>query len=450
MSNLQLPLHEIAAKLKSREVSSVDLVEESLAAINQHNPTLNAFRLVLDEEARAAAIEAEAEIASGTYRGPLHGVPVAVKDLMDLAGTTTPAGSIVLADKVIERDSSVVAFLRAAGAIIVGKTHMPEFARSGASINLHYGPVRNPWHLDHDTGGSSSGSGAAVAAGLVFGATGSDTGGSIRIPSSLCGLAGLKPTFGLVSTEGVQPLSWSLDHIGPMTRTVLDAALMLEAMLGESGGAYSRAVGESVSGLRIGLVVDDGWNVNHVTPAVRSAVQSSAEALRGAGADIREIELPELRALNTVNAVILNQEAAACYVPYLRERYDDVSTPGRARLFGAWAQGPADYVVAQQLRAKLRAAVEAKMEAVDLLLMPGTPHEAPPLADERENGRLCGPINSLGWPAMVVPVEQGEHGLPVASQIVGKPWREVDVLRAAAVVERDGLWGGRLSPLLAN
>lgn len=446
MSRLQLPLHKVSGLIRTRESSPVELVEESLAAIEQHNPELNAFRLVLADEARQQAAEAEAEIAAGCYRGPLHGVPVAVKDLMDLQGTSTAAGSTVLADRIVDQDSPVVVLLKEAGAIIVGKTHMPEFARSGASINQHYGPVRNPWNLDHDTGGSSSGSGSAVAAGLVYGATGSDTGGSIRIPSAFCGLAGIKPTYGLVSTVGVQPLSWSLDHVGPMTRTVIDTALMLEVMAGKPAGFYSNPISSGVDGLCIGRVdVED-----ELTPAVARTLNESVEALKTAGAEVVDLQLPELRELNTVNATILNLEAAACYRPYLREQYGEVSEHGRSRLLAAWAHGPVDYVTAQQLRAKLRQVVSEKMQGLDLLLLPATPHEAPLLADERENGRLCGPFNSLGWPAMSVPVDLGEHGLPVAVQLVAQPWQDLTVLQAAHAIEHYGPWTGRLAPPLAD
>ena len=226
------PIGILAAQLRSRQISPVELVDQTLARIAERDPQLNAFQLVLAERARADASQAEREIAGGEYRGPLHGVPIAVKDLLDVAGTPTAAGSRLHAERVANADATAVERLRAAGAIIVGKTRMPEFAYSPGSINPHYGPTRNPRNLDRDTGGSSSGSGAAVADGIVPAALGSDTGGSIRIPSALCGIVGLKPTFGRVSLAGATPLSWSLDHLGPMAQSVPDAALLLAALAG--------------------------------------------------------------------------------------------------------------------------------------------------------------------------------------------------------------------------
>jgi aspartyl-tRNA(Asn)/glutamyl-tRNA(Gln) amidotransferase subunit A len=458
---LRHSLSELAELIEQREVSPVEAAEACLHQIDAHDGEINAFRLVLAERALERARAAESEIASGAYRGPLHGVPVAVKDLLDMRGTTTPAGSLVLAERIASEDSAVVERLERAGAIILGKTHMPEFAYSPASNNAHYGVVQNPWNRERDTGGSSSGSGAALAAGMCFGATGSDTGGSIRMPSALCGLAGLKPTHGLVSAYGAQTLSWSLDHVGPMTRTVRDNAHMLDVMAGYDPrdsrtrriptGSYASAVDRGVAGLRIGKIVADGWDDGYPTPAVRRGVDAGLEALAAAGAVVEEIELPELRYLNTLNLVILNVEAAAYYESYLRERWDDVSQWTRDRLVGAYALGPVDFVQAQQARAALRRRVGELTASFDLLALPGVPHEAPPIGQVEQNGRYCGPFNCLGWPAVVVPAGLGEHGLPVSLQLAGKPWQEAAVLRAAHVVERDGPWqGGRLSPLLAG
>jgi aspartyl-tRNA(Asn)/glutamyl-tRNA(Gln) amidotransferase subunit A len=458
---LQQSLSELAGLIARRDVSPVEATEACLRQIETHDSEINAFRLVLGERALERARTAEAEIAAGGYRGPLHGVPVAIKDLMDMRGTTTPAGSLVLAGRVAEEDSAVVELLEQAGALILGKTHMPEFAYSPASNNAHYGVVQNPWNRERDTGGSSSGSGAALAAGMCFGATGSDTGGSIRMPSALCGLAGIKPTHGRVSAFGAQTLSWSLDHIGPMARTVRDCALMLDAMAGYDprdsrtrrvpAGGYAAALDQGVAGLRIAKIVDDGWNDEYPTPAVRRGVDACAEALGAAGAVVEELALPELRDLNTINLVILNVEAAAYYEAFLRDRWDDVSQWSRDRLIGAYALSPVDFVQAQQARAALRRRVKELTAGFDLLALPGVPHEAPLIGVVEQNGRYCGPFNCLGWPAMVVPSGLGEHGLPVSLQLVGKPWREAAVLRAAYLAERHGPWqGGRLSPVLAG
>lgn len=455
-SLLAQPFHAVAARVAARELSPVELTESSLAAIERANPALNAFRVVLREQAREAARQAETEIADGAYRGLLHGIPVAVKDLMDLAGETTPAGSRVLADNRAAEDSEAVRRLRAAGAVIVGKTHLSEFAFSPASINPHYGPVRNPWNLAFDTAGSSSGSGAALAANLVFAATGSDTGGSIRMPGAACGIVGLKPTFGRVSAGGAVTLSWSLDHIGPMTRSVRDAALLLAVLAGHDPGDgrtttqpvpdYAAELERGVAGLRIARVTGDGGPDPSGTPAALRGVDDGVAALAAAGAVVDEIDIPELADLAALNGVLITIEAAAHHERFLRERIDELGAPVRERLLYAWAYSPTMFTQAQQARAALRRAVEERVRGFDLLALPGMPHEAPALGTLGQNTRYTGPFNMLGWPAIVVPVGLGDHGLPVALQLVGKPWQEATVLRAARVVERDGPWQGRQAP----
>lgn len=457
---LRLSLDELAARIKGREVSPVEALDACLDQIAAHNDEVNAFRMLTEGRAREQAQRAEREIAAGEYRGPLHGVPMAVKDLMDMRGETTPAGSIVLADRVADEDSAAVERLEAAGGVIIGKTHMPEFAYSPASNNAHYGVVQNPWNRERDTGGSSSGSGAALAAGMCFGATGSDTGGSIRMPSALCGLAGIKPTHGLVSAYGAQTLSWSLDHVGPMARATRDIAHMLDAMAGYdprdsrtrqiSVSGYAAALEQGVSGLRVAKVIDDGWNDDYPTPAVRKGVDDGVAALAEAGAEVVELAVPELRDLNVINLAILNIEATAYYERFLRDRWDDVSQWSRDRLIGAYAYGPVDFVQAQQARAVLRSRIEELTEGIDLLALPGVPHEAPPIGIVEQNGRFCGPFNTLGWPAAVVPVGLGNHDVPVSMQLVGKPWQDAMVLRAAHAVDLHGPWQARLSPLLAG
>jgi Asp-tRNA(Asn)/Glu-tRNA(Gln) amidotransferase A subunit family amidase len=437
--------------IERREVSSAELTQLALLAIEERNPTLNAFITILAERAMAGAAAADKEISSGRYRGPLHGVPVAVKDLMAMRGTHTRAGSIVLGDQEDSEDSEVVQRLEQAGAIIVGKTHMPEFAYSPASNNQHYGPVRNPWNLEHDTGGSSSGSGSAVAAGLVFGATGSDTGGSIRMPAALCGLVGMKATFGLVSARGAVSLSWSMDHVGPMTRTVRDAALMLDVMAGHDPGdsrtrpvpvgGYADALEQDVSRLRVGVLTDDGGG-SLGTDAVLQGVRASVDALKAAGAVVTEVAIDEMTDLGLVNGAILNIEASAYYEHFLRDHPDDLGTWTRERMLGAYAYSPTAFVQLQQARAVLRAKVEEKLANVDVLALPGMPYEAPPVGVNLTNTRFTGPFNILGWPAIVVPSGLGESGLPVSVQLVAKPWQEKLVFSAAQVVERDGPWGG--------
>jgi aspartyl-tRNA(Asn)/glutamyl-tRNA(Gln) amidotransferase subunit A len=452
-SLLRQPLHEVAELVARREVSPVELTQLSLDAIEQANPTQNSFRLVMPERALEAARAAEAEIAAGTYRGPLHGMPIAVKDLVDIAGETTAAGSKVLADRVASEDSEVVRLLREAGSVITGKTSMPEFAFSPGSNNQHYGPVPNPWNTERDTGGSSSGSGAAVASGLVYGATGSDTGGSIRMPATLCGIVGLKPTFGRVSARGGVTLSWSLDHFGPMTRTVLDAAIMLDVLAGYDAGdprtrrvpagGYADAVEGGVEGLRIALVTDDGGGPMG-TPGVMDGLKAGVRTLEAAGAIVEEVVVPELVEFSALYGALLVIEAAAYYETFLRDRPDDLGEFARDRLLLAYAYSPAFFVQGSQARAAIRRTIEERLAGFDLVAVPGMPHEAPPLGVVQQNTRYTGPFNALGWPAIVVPVDLGADNLPVAIQLAARPWQEPLVLRAGRVVERDGPWQGRM------
>ena len=458
------PLHEVASLLERRELSPVELTEAILLRIDALDPALNAYQLVLADRAREDARRAEAEIAAGRYRGPLHGVPIAVKDLLATAGVTTAAGSKVLADWVPDEDATAVRRFREAGAVIVGKTRMSEFAYSPGSNNAHYGPTHNPWRAGRDTGGSSSGSGAAVAAGLAYAATGSDTGGSIRIPAALCGLVGLKPTYGLVSLAGAVTLSWSMDHLGPMTRTVRDAAIVLNALAGHDPAdsrtrhvpaqeygriairPYTADLEGGVRGLRVGAVLDDSYTGGDLEPQARAAWEDGLRALRGAGAEIVDLDLPELDDLRVCGAAIINLEAAAYHERTLRERPADLGPFPRDRVMVALAYGPTAFVQAQQARAVLRARFDRLWERVDLLATPAMAHGAPPLGEVWQNNRYTLPFNTLGWPAVAAPVTLTDDGLPLGIQLAGRPWDDAGVLRAARVVERDGPWQARRPP----
>lgn len=441
-------IEETSARIRSRETSPVELTEQALARIRERDPMLNAFQLLLAQEALASAHQAEAEIAGGTYRGPLHGIPVAVKDLLAMKGTPTTAGSKILAGWVPDFDAAGVERLRRAGAVIVGKTRLSEFAYSPGSNNAHYGPTLNPWNPGHDTGGSSSGSAAAVADGLVFGALGSDTGGSIRIPASLCGIVGLKPTFGRVSLFGAVTLSWSLDHLGPLTRSVADAAIMLEALAGhDARDARTRPAPISVeldrgaSGLRIGVLRDDGTGAPLGSPGALAAWKAGLTALERQGARLIEIDVPEIRDLRVVNGAIIALEAAAHHQSALRIRLMDFGEFARQRLLAAFAYGPSAHVRAQQARALLRRRCDAIFERVDLLSTPTMPDGAPPLGSPAPTV-FTGPFNALGWPAISLPVGLTSERLPLGLQLAGKPWDEATVLRAAAALEASGPWPG--------
>ena len=425
--------------------------EQALARIAERDPVLNAFQLVLAEPARAAARRAEREIADGAYRGPLHGVPIAVKDLLAMAGTPTTAGSRILAGATTDYTAAAVERLERAGAVIVGKTRMPEFAYSPGSNNPHYGPTHNPWSLDHDTGGSSSGSAAAVADGLVYGALGSDTGGSIRIPSALCGIVGLKPTFGRISLHGTITLAWSLDHLGPLTRSVTDAALMLELLAGHdprdprTRGVPTRAYARpadleaGVKGLRIGVLGDDGSGRALGTADVLAAWRAGLAVLEQNGATLVEIDLPEMETIRALNGTVLVLEAAAYHQPMLRERPGDFGEFPRQRVLAAYAYGPGAFIRAQQARAAIRQRFNAIFDQVDLLSTPTLRYGAPALGVPASTA-FTAPFNTLGWPAITVPVGLTAERLPLGLQLAGRPWDEATVLRAARVVE-DGLAG---------
>ena len=436
-------LAQVAGLLRARQLSPVELLERTLERITRRDPALNAYQLVLAERARAAAARAEREIAAGEYRGPLHGVPIAVKDLLDVASTPTTAGSKILADHVADADATAVVRLEQAGAVIVGKTRLSEFAYSPGSNNAHYGPTRNPWSADHDTGGSSSGSAAAVAAGLAYAALGSDTGGSIRIPASLCGVVGLKPTFGRISLHGAVPLAWSLDHLGPLTRSVGDAVLLLESLAGAdprdrrtAGVPPFSAAGldGDVRGLRVGVLRDDGSGVPLGSDEALAAWRAGLAALERGGAELVSIDLPELEALRWLNGALLAIEASAFHLPWLRTRLDDYGEFPRQRLLAAFVYAPGAFVRAQQARAALREPCNVLFERVDLLCTPSQPGGATPLGSPAFT-TFTGPFNLLGWPAISVPVGLTAAGLPLGLQLAGRPWDEATVLRAAWAVE---------------
>lgn len=449
------PLHVVAAAVAAGTVAPTELTELMLARIAEHDPALNAYQLVLADEARSAAREAEAEIAAGRYRGPFHGIPFAIKDLLATAGIATTAGSKILADWLPAEDATAVRRLKEAGAILIGKTRMSEFAYSPSSLNVHYGTTHNPWNLERDTGGSSSGSAAAVAAGLAYGALGSDTGCSIRTPSALCGIVGLKPTFGRISLAGAITLSWSLDHLGPMTRSVRDAALVLNLLAGYDPADRRTRRGPvpdftrdldapaTMHGLRIGAIREDGSPLGAPGADAVAAWEAGLRALADAGAEIVDIELPELEALRVVGSPIIGMEATAYHERSLRERPLDLGAFPRYRLLVAYAYGPNDYVRAQQTRAVLRARCAGLWERFDLLSSPALAYGAPALGDPSSNTRYSHPFNCLGWPAIVVPSGLTADGLPLATQIIGRPWDELRVLQAGRVVERDGPWQGR-------
>ena len=448
-----MTLLEAAAALRRRVVSSAELTTAALAAIERLNPATNAMQLTMADAAREQAKQADAELARGEGRGPLHGIPIAVKDLFYTKGVLTTGGSRLFEDFIPGHDAACVEWLRAGGAVMVGKTGMHELAFGITSSNPHFGAIRNPWDRDRIPGGSSGGSGAAVGAGMVFMAMGSDTGGSIRIPATYCGVVGLKPTYGRVSRFGTMPLAWSLDHMGPLTRTARDAGAVLNIIAGYDArdAASSRRPVEnyvpdpepSIKGLRIGL--PENFYMERLDPDVEAAMRAVFRAAESARAEIVPLRVPDIAAMNTVARVILMAEAAAVHERNLecRDRFgpDVLALLEQGRLLPA-----TDYINAQRLRTGMQREFQALWTHVDCLFTPTAPITAPrigettvSIAGETEDVRLATTrfvraINLLGLPALSVPCGIDRRGLPIGLQIVGPPFAEALILRVAQAV----------------
>jgi len=445
---------ELARLIATKAVSPVEVVRAHLDRIATLDPGLEAYITVCPERALDLARAAEGALMVGQPIGPLHGVPYALKDLYDTAGIRTTGGSRIFAERVPQADATVARRLGHAGAILLGKLNMVEFAYGPEGLNSHYGHSRNPWDraAHRMAGGSSSGSGVAVAAGLAPGALGSDTGGSIRIPASLCGITGLKPTYGRVSRSGVLPLAWSMDHVGPMTRSAADCALMLGAIAGYDAADpstsvlpvpdYAAALSGTVKGLRIGLL--RAFFLEGATPEVRSAVEAAAATLAGGGAVVDEVDLAAVMTHAAAASMpIVACEALAYHAELLRTRAAEYDPDIARRLrVGAFVSGM-HYVRAQQVRALVREAVDAALARHDVLLAPSTPIVAPAV-DAREvtlgDGpsdvrsaliRFTRPFNLSGHPACSLPCGFTPAGLPVGLQLVGRPFDEATVLRVA-------------------
>ena len=451
-----MTLREAARALRERRVSSVELTQASLDRIDRLNPTLNAFLEVFPERAIDRAAQADRELAAGNDRGPLHGIPVGLKDLFDMRGVRTTAGSKIY-DYIAGQDSAVTEKLEAAGAVIVGKQNMHELAYGITSANPHFGPVRNPWNPDHIPGGSSGGSGAAVAAGMVFAAIGSDTGGSIRIPAAFCGVVGLKPTYGLVSRFGAVPLSLSLDHFGPFARNVRDTATVLNAIAGydprdetsfsEPPADYVPEEGCSIRGVRIGFAEPF---FERIDPEVDRAVRAAMAAAASAGAELVSVDLPDVAAINNSGLTILLAEASAMADPFLtqRERFgaDVLALLDQGRLVPA-----TEYILAQRARRERKADFHKIWSKVDCLILPSIPIPPPRIGDQtvRLGGqdepvrpvvtRFTRPFNVLGLPALSIPCGLSSAGLPIGLQIAVRESQEALVLRIAAAVEDSGI-----------
>ncbi|MFC4801321.1 amidase [Neobacillus sp. GCM10023253] len=441
--------------LKNKEVSPVDLVKNTLEKIAKENPKTNAFITVSEEESLQAAKKLEDEIMAGEIRSPLHGIPIAVKDLIFTKGIRTTMGSKVYEDFVPDADATVVQKLKDAGAIIIGKTNTHEFAYGPIGDRSYFGPCRNPHNLDKITGGSSSGSGAAVASGMVLGALGTDTGGSIRIPAAACGIVGMKPTFGLVSKKGAFPLAYTLDHIGPMTTNVRDNAIMLNVLAGydavdpyslhTESRDYSSLIGHDVKGKVIGIPSNYfGW----MDEEVHAAVVNCIHVYEQAGAVIKKVEIPNLSKVAKAQLVTIQSEAAAVHVDTLKHHKEDIDDEVFERLVASQAVKGYEYVQSQIERMQIVAEFNQVFDQVDILLTPTLPI-LPTNIGQREvqiQGqteavryallRLTSPTNYTGNPSLSIPCGMSSSKLPIGVQLIGKHGHDAELYQLGYALEQ--------------
>jgi aspartyl-tRNA(Asn)/glutamyl-tRNA(Gln) amidotransferase subunit A len=461
-----LSIERASALVRTKKVSPVELTQACLSRIERLNPQLNAFITVTAESALAEARQAEVEILQHRWRGALHGIPIALKDLVDTAGVRTTAGSELFKDRIPAQDAEVVRRLKAAGAVFLGKLNMHEFAYGGSSAVSFFGPVRNPWNLAHSPGGSSGGSAAAVAAHLCYGAIGSDTGGSIREPAAYCGIVGLKPTYGRVSTAGAIPLSWSLDHLGPMTRTTVDAALMLQVLAGydprDNGSLdmsvpdYAAAMRSATSSLRVGIPRD--FFFEGLDPDIQAAMEAALSDLK----TLTRVQL-DVAPLATDGSyasvmnpciAILQAEAYAYHQDYVAKSPELYQKPTLERILAGAKVSTPTYIQSRRQMEQLRRSVSRGLDGVDLLITPTTPVLPFEIADLQSDPttmrpkevhmlRNTRPFDMFGAPTISVPCGFTRSGLPIGMQITGALGDEGTVLRLARAYEQATEWHKR-------
>ena len=459
---LYLSLGQVSERISRRELSPVEVLDAAIERTNAVEQRVNAYITTTFDRAMDDARRAESEIFAGKYRGPLHGVPIGLKDNYWTEGILTTAGSRLLADFVPTEDGTAVSRLRAAGAVITGKLNMHELAIGGTTTNPHYGATHNPWKLDRIPGGSSGGSAAAVAAGLCYAALGTDTVASIRYPASLCGLVGLKGTFGRASVYGTVPLSWSLDHVGPITREVEDTALVLNAIAGydpkDSGSAnvevpdFTCELKTDLKGVRIGL--PRGYFFEPLDPEVRDAVEAAIDVLRDLGATVREVQFPSAPEATTIFPFLSRPETASFQSDFLRTRADDYGdVRGKVELGEVILA--TDYIRAQRLRTAMRQEFDGIMSDLDALVTPTNRAVAFPIGEPfaTVDGKsisefellagLTAPFSLTGSPAVSVPCGFNSEGLPIGLQIAGRAWTEARILQIGAAYERATPWSQR-------
>lgn len=463
MSDLHwLTITDASALIRDRKLSPVEYAEALLDRADRLDGQLNAYLRPMRESALAEAGRAEEDIAGGTYRGPMHGIPYGLKDIIDYAGVPTTAHSKILAENVPTEDATVTSRLKEAGAVVLGKMSTHEFAIGGPCFDLPWPPARNPWDRTRFTGGSSTGSGAAVAAGFMPGALGSDTGGSVRSPASYCGLVGMKPTYGRVSRAGVVPLAFSLDTVGPLTRTVEDNALMLSAIAGPDPRDRASASAEvpdftsdlraGVRGLRVGVVRHFYTEDMEADPAVAKGVEDAVGVLEGLGAEVSEARLHPLAIYASCNRNILLSEAYSVHERWLQERPSDYGALTRRRLLAGAFIRAVDYVHSTRIRGQLIRDFEETMRDYDVLVTVSAMD--PPLAIEDEDAmeysyarQARNAFNVIASPALSMPVGFTEDGLPLSMQIVGRAFEETTVYRVAQAYEDATEWQHRRPPL---
>lgn len=453
-----LTIAEAARLIKARKLSSVELTKDLLARTEALEPQLNAFITRTPEAAMEAAKAADAELARGNDRGPMHGVPFAVKDIYDTAGVLTSGHSRICKDRVPKKDSTTVAKLRAAGGVLTGKLATHEFAHGGPSFDLPWPPARNPWNTAHFSGGSSSGSGVALAAGLVPASLGSDTGGSIRGPAGLCGIAGMKPTYGLVSRAGVLPNSYSYDHCGPMARTTEDCALLLNIVAGHDPadpassprpvGDFTAGLTESIKGLKLG-VVRHFWERDFAVHAdLPPAIEAALDVFRKLGAIVEDVELRPLEVYSDVKIVTAESELFSLHLPELIARPEQFGQDFRARSIAACLFTAEDYVRASRERRAIMDEMRPLYHRYDLFITANT--SAAGRLDQHDTmafwkkPNLTTPFNCTGGPALSVLCGFTKQGLPLSIQIAGRPFDDKTVLRAGHAYEQaTGHWKKR-------
>ena len=446
---LDLSIEEVSNLIEDGSVSSLELTELVLKNIERIDPKLNAFIKVLSEESIEQAKKADKARADGINLGSLHGVPVAVKDLFATKNIATTAGSKILSNWVPEKDASTVSKLKAAGAILIGKCNMDEFAFGGTTENDHYGTTRNPWDTSRSPGGSSGGSAVAVASRMVFSALGTDTAASIRNPAHFCGIVGLKPSYGRVSTSGVVPLAWSLDHVGPFTRTVKDAAIMLNVISGyDIQDSYSSKnkvddyvtnIETPISGMKIGILKDYFWDP--IEPSVDGAVNTAINVLKELGSVNQNVSFDSAHLFPILMNTVLPAEAAAYHKQWLETNQDDYGQKILDRILpGLVVSGP-DYINAQRIRDQIKTGFMKMFEQFDVLICPTVPYTAAKIGQlevavgeskmEASVARTKNlfPFNALGLPAISIPCGFDNNNMPIGFQIIGKPFEESKLLQ---------------------